>query len=80
MEVRALHSEEDYDWALAQIGPYFENPPKLGSPEADRFDVLADLIEAYERRVWPIGREPVWRRAPVVNLLGGVLLVAALER
>ena len=54
MEVRALHGEEDYDWALAQIGLYFENPPKPGTPEADRFDVLADLIEAYERRVWPI--------------------------
>ena len=53
MEVRALRSEEDYDWALAQIGLYFENPPKPGTPEADRFDVLADLIEAYERRAVP---------------------------
>lgn len=54
MDVRALHSEEDYDWALAEIRQYFDAPPTPGTPEADRFDVLADLIDAYERRVWPI--------------------------
>jgi HTH-type transcriptional regulator / antitoxin HigA len=54
MDIRALHSEADYDWALAEIAPYFEAPPTRGSAAADRFDVLADLIEAYERRHWPI--------------------------
>ena len=54
MEVRSLHDEADYDWALAEIAPYFETPPARGSAGADRFDLLADLIEAYERRRWPI--------------------------
>ena len=54
MDVRALRDEADYDWALSQISPYFETPPTKGSAQADRFDVLADLIEAYERRQWPI--------------------------
>ena len=54
MDIRAPHDEADYDWALAEIARYFEAPPARGSAGADRFDVLADLIEAYERRRWPI--------------------------
>jgi len=54
MEIRPLRSERDYDWALREIERYFENEPRRGSPEADRFDVLTDLIEAYEARHWPI--------------------------
>lgn len=60
MDVRALHDEADYDWALAEVARYFETPPRKGTPDADRFDVLADLIEAYEQRRWPIEpAEPV---------------------
>lgn len=32
----------------ARSAPYFEAPPEAGSPEGDRFDVLATLIQAYE--------------------------------
>jgi HTH-type transcriptional regulator/antitoxin HigA len=49
-----LHSEADYDVALNEIARYFENEPKPGTPEADRFDLLALIIEDYERRRWPI--------------------------
>jgi len=52
--VRPLRSEADYDWALAEIGQYFERPPAKGTREADRFDLLATVIEAYEARHWPI--------------------------
>jgi HTH-type transcriptional regulator/antitoxin HigA len=54
MDVRALRSEADYDWALGEIAGYFVDLPAMGSEAAARFDVLADLIEAYERRAWPI--------------------------
>jgi len=54
MDIRPLNTEADYNWALAEVAPYFEHPPKPGTPEADRFDVLATLIEAYENRQWPI--------------------------
>ena len=54
MEIRPLRSERDYDWALREIERYFENEPRRGSPEADRFDVLTDLIEAYEAKHWPV--------------------------
>jgi antitoxin component HigA of HigAB toxin-antitoxin module len=38
----------------AEIERYFENEPKPGTPEADRFDLLALIIEDYERKRWPI--------------------------
>jgi HTH-type transcriptional regulator/antitoxin HigA len=57
MDIRPVRNEDDYDWALKEIERYFETPPARGSDEADRFDVLASLIEAYENSRWPI--EPV---------------------
>lgn len=52
--IRPLHSEADYEEALDEIERYFESEPKKGSAEADRFDLLALVIEDYERRNWPI--------------------------
>jgi len=52
--IRPLRSEADYDAALAAIARYFDEPPKPGTPEADRFDLLALVIEDYERKNWPI--------------------------
>jgi HTH-type transcriptional regulator / antitoxin HigA len=43
-----------YDVALEEIERYFEMEPKPGTPEADRFDLLALVIEDYERKRWPI--------------------------
>lgn len=54
MDIRPIHTEADYEWALAEITKYFDNQPQPGTPEGDRFDVLADLIEAYENRHYPI--------------------------
>lgn len=50
MDVRPIRNEADYLWALAQIEPYFVREPEPGSPDGDRFDVLATLVEAYEHR------------------------------
>lgn len=52
--IRPLRSESDYDAALEEIERYFENEPKPGTPEGDRFDLLALVIEDYERKHWPI--------------------------
>jgi HTH-type transcriptional regulator/antitoxin HigA len=52
--IRPLRSEADYDAALEEIERYFENEPKPGTEEADRFDLLALVIEDYERKRWPI--------------------------
>ena len=53
-EIRPLRSEKDYDAALAEIEPYFEHEPEPGTPEADRFDLLALVIGAYEAEHWSI--------------------------
>jgi HTH-type transcriptional regulator / antitoxin HigA len=54
MEIRPLRKESDYDWALKEIEQYFRHEPKRGSTGADRFDVLAALIESYEDKHWPV--------------------------
>ena len=54
MDIRPLRTEADYDWALAEIEPYFTNPPPVDTAAAERFDVLAALIELYETHHWPI--------------------------
>lgn len=48
MDVRAIRSDDDLTWALRQVEAYFDREPDVGSPEAERFDVLVTLIEAYE--------------------------------
>jgi HTH-type transcriptional regulator/antitoxin HigA len=47
-DIRAIHNEADYKWALREIEKYFDETPKLGSDEAERFDVLAAVIKDYE--------------------------------
>jgi HTH-type transcriptional regulator/antitoxin HigA len=52
--IRPIRCEADYDAALNEIERYFEDEPKPGTPEADRFDLLALVIEHYECKRWPI--------------------------
>jgi HTH-type transcriptional regulator/antitoxin HigA len=54
MDVRVIRSEDDYDWAMSAIEPYFENQPDPGTPEAERFAMLAALLKVYEDRFYPI--------------------------
>lgn len=54
MDVRPIKTQDDYNWAIAEITRYFENEPVIGSPDGDRFDVLATLVEAYEDEHYPI--------------------------
>ncbi len=52
--VRMIRSDEDYEAALKAIRPYFDNEPDPGTPEADRFDLLALVIKAWEDEHHPI--------------------------
>lgn len=54
MDVRPIRTEADLTWAIGEISPYFAHPPKAGSSEGDRFDVLATLIQAYEDAEHPV--------------------------
>lgn len=48
MDVRPLRNEQDYDWAIGEVSRYFEAEPIPGTPDGDRFEVLASLIKGYE--------------------------------
>lgn len=52
--VRPLRNEADYDWAVSEVEAYFIDPPAPGSAEAERFDLLCDLIDAYDARHYPL--------------------------
>lgn len=48
MDVKPLHNEQDYDWAIREITRYFEAEPARGTADGDRFEVLSTLIKEYE--------------------------------
>ena len=54
MNIRPIRTEEDLTWALAEVEPYFINEPQKGSDDAVRFEILADLIRAYETLNWSV--------------------------
>ena len=51
-EIRPIRTKADHAAALAEIEKLWG--AKSGTPEGDRLDVLATLIEAYELRHYPI--------------------------
>lgn len=54
MNIRPIHAEDDCRAALADISALMEPDPTPGTPEGDRLDVLATLVQAYESRHFPI--------------------------
>jgi HTH-type transcriptional regulator / antitoxin HigA len=52
--IRPLRTEADYEGALLEIERYFDHEPRPGTREADRFDLLALVLEDYESKRWPI--------------------------
>ena len=53
-DIRAIRTDADYEWALAEVEQYFEDEPALNTRESDRFEILSTLIEAYEAQHWAI--------------------------
>lgn len=51
-QLKPIHTSKDYQAALAEVEQLWDAP--ANSAEADRLDVLAMLIEDYERRHFPI--------------------------
>jgi HTH-type transcriptional regulator/antitoxin HigA len=54
MEIRPIHTEADYKAALREISALMEVDPDYGTPDGDRLDVLAILVQAYEAKHYPI--------------------------
>lgn len=51
-ELRPIRSEVDYENALAEIEQLWGSPS--GTPDGDRLDVLATLVDAYETEHEPM--------------------------
>jgi HTH-type transcriptional regulator/antitoxin HigA len=51
-ELKPIRSEKDYEKSLAEVERLWG--AKSGTPEGDRLDVLATLIDAYEARHYPM--------------------------
>jgi HTH-type transcriptional regulator/antitoxin HigA len=52
MELFPIRNDEDHARALREIARLWNAPD--GSPEGDYMDALATLVDAYERRRWPV--------------------------
>lgn len=52
MDVKPIHTQADHRDALAELERLWEAKP--GTPEGDKFEVLATLVDVYEREHTPI--------------------------
>jgi HTH-type transcriptional regulator / antitoxin HigA len=50
MDIRPIHTEADYKATLKEISVLMEADPDLGTPDGDRLDILATLVQAYEAK------------------------------
>ena len=54
MEPRVIKSESEYKIAIAEVERLIALDPEPATPDAERLDLLAMLIEAYEKKRFPI--------------------------
>jgi HTH-type transcriptional regulator / antitoxin HigA len=54
MDIRPIRTNADYKATLKEISVLMETDPDLGTPEGDRLDILATLVQAYEAKHTPI--------------------------
>ena len=54
--IKPIKTEAEYQLALKKIHAYIRNYPDVGSDEADEAEVLAMLVESYEKIHHPIPR------------------------
>jgi HTH-type transcriptional regulator/antitoxin HigA len=48
LEKRSTETEANYKAALQEISVLMDIDPDMGTPEGDRLDILATLVQAYE--------------------------------
>ncbi|HEX8662573.1 MAG TPA: transcriptional regulator [Beijerinckiaceae bacterium] len=53
MEIRPIRNDDDHARAIAEIERLWGAAE--GTPEGDKLDVLATLVDAYEANRWPLG-------------------------
>jgi len=52
MNIKLIKTEEDYQQVLERLADLFD--AKIGTPESDEADVLAMLVDEYEKKHYPI--------------------------
>lgn len=52
MEIKPIKTEQDYQAAIEEIARLMDAP--MNTPEGDRLDILATLVEAWEEKYCPI--------------------------
>ncbi len=52
MDIKPIKSETDYKQVLRRLEKVFDAP--AGTPESDEADILAILVDEYEKRYYPI--------------------------
>lgn len=55
MDIRPIHTEADYKATLREVSALMASDPDPGTPDGDRLDILATLVQAYEARHFPVG-------------------------
>lgn len=53
MDIRPLHTEDDYRAALAEVSTLLDLDPEPGTPDGDRLEILSTLVERYEAAHFP---------------------------
>ncbi len=61
MDIKPIRTEEDYRAALEEVDRLMDAQPE--TPDGDRLDVLATLVEAWEEKHFPIGEPETWLSA-----------------
>jgi HTH-type transcriptional regulator/antitoxin HigA len=54
MNIRPIRTEEDYQATLAAVQVFFEDEPDPDSLEGEAFEIMLTLVEAYERKHYPL--------------------------
>lgn len=54
MDIKPIHTDNDYQEALKLASSFFDNEPAPNTPEGNTFDILLTLIESYEAKNFPI--------------------------
>lgn len=52
MDICSIHTKEDYEWALQEIDKLMD--AEFDSPEGDCLNILATLVDVYEKQHFPI--------------------------
>lgn len=52
MNIRPIHNQQDYEFALEELASLMD--AEFNTPEGDMLDILATLVDTYEKQHFPI--------------------------